>query len=104
MLYQLKVSTLLICGISDILAEFDFQPSGIRKIENVNYPDGYFPDDEPLTGDVPPKSLVMSYYSYQLHLRKLLDWIQQEVYAPSMPKRPCPLSQVDTINSSQKRA
>lgn len=87
--WVLEPPGVLICSsltptFSDILAEFDFQPSGIRKIENVNYPDGYFPEDEATTGDVPPKSLVMSYYSYQLHLRKLLDTIQQEVYAPSM--------------------
>ena len=78
--------SLLFCDLplfSDILAEIDFPPSGIRKVEDVKYPDGYFPDDEQVPVDLPPKSVVMQFYSYQLHLRQLLDWIQQEVYPPS---------------------
>ena len=68
---------------SDILAEIDFPPSGIRRIENVAYPDGYFPEDTPLAdGASSHKSVVMQFYSYQLHLRNLLDCIQQNVYPP----------------------
>ncbi|KAG8532589.1 uncharacterized protein KY384_002466 [Bacidia gigantensis] len=67
---------------SDILAEIDLPPSGIRKLDSVPYPDGYYPDDVEISSDDQSKSLVMQFYSYQLHLRKLLDWIQLEVYPP----------------------
>lgn len=70
---------------SDILAEIDLPPSGIRRIENVAYPDGYFPEDaQPMPNLLPHRSEVMRFYSYQLHLRNLLDCIQLEVYPPGM--------------------
>ncbi|KAL9123958.1 MAG: hypothetical protein Q9217_006666 [Psora testacea] len=67
---------------SDILAEIDFPPSGIRNISGVEYPHGYFPEDAQPPQDTPRKSQVMIFYTYQLHLRNLLDATQQDVYPP----------------------
>ncbi|KAL9098082.1 MAG: hypothetical protein Q9163_006188, partial [Psora crenata] len=66
----------------DILAEIDFPPSGIRNISGVDYPHGYFPENAQPPQDTPRKSQVMLFYTYQLHLRNLLDATQQDVYPP----------------------
>ena len=67
---------------SDILAELDIPPSGIHEVQgDVPYPEGT-PDTTRLGNGEEP-SEIMTYYSAQLYLRKLLNDIQKELYQQS---------------------
>jgi len=75
---------MLTCS-SDICAEIDFPTSGIKDIEGVAYPAGYVAEnDVQPTQDVMTKDKIMQFYSYQLHIRRILDQSQQGMYAPGM--------------------
>lgn len=65
---------------SDILAELDIPPSGIQEVQqDVPYPKGTVGQGELVDGDT-SRPEVMVYYSFQLHMRKLLNDIQKELY------------------------
>lgn len=60
---------------SDILAEIDFPPSGIRQIPDIAYPYA-------AASDSPGKKEIMTFYASQLSLRNLLDDTQPDIYPP----------------------
>ena len=68
---------------SDILAELDIPPSGIQEVQaDVPYPKGTS-DPGGLSSGEAETSEIMTYYSAQLYLRKLLNDIQKELYQES---------------------
>ena len=68
---------------SDILAELDVPPSGIQSVLTPpEYPKSMA--DHPVTVyDDPSKAKVMTYYCFQLMMRKSLNDIQTELYSES---------------------
>jgi len=67
------------------LAELDIPPSGIQEVQqDVPYPKGTMDQGEFVHGDT-GRPEVMVYYSFQLHMRKLLNDIQKELYQQSRP-------------------
>ena len=77
---MLLISELTVC--SDILAELDIPPSGIQEVEDVPYPKGTMDQGDFVHGET-DRPAVMIYYSFQLHMRKLLNDIQKELYQES---------------------
>jgi hypothetical protein len=77
---RLPHSELTVC--SDILAELDIPPSGIQEVEDVPYPKGTMDQGDFVHGET-DRPAVMIYYSFQLHMRKLLNDIQKELYQES---------------------
>ena len=67
---------------SDILAELDIPPSGIQEVNDVQYPKGALDQGDFFHGET-DRPAVMIYYSFQLHMRKLLNDIQKELYQES---------------------
>lgn len=73
-------------GDSDILAELDIPPSGIQEVQHaVQYPQTTMAAGASINGESEP-SEVMMYYAAQLHMRKLLNDIQKELYQESKSK------------------
>ncbi len=68
---------------SDILAELDVPPSGIQSVLTPpEYPKSMA--DHPIAvHDDPGKAKVMTYYCFQLMMRKSLNDIQTELYSKS---------------------
>ena len=81
---------------SDILAELDIPPSGIQEVQqDVPYPKGTMHQGEFFHSDT-DRPAVMVYYSFQLHMRKLLNDIQKELYQESEYQSPyCSLARTD---------
>ncbi|KAL8832185.1 MAG: hypothetical protein Q9170_004983 [Blastenia crenularia] len=73
---------------SDILAELDLPRSGIQDIL-LDYPKGFMGDFE--KADMPdsafPYQTIMWYYSGQIHIRNMLNDIQNELYPPEDKER-----------------
>ncbi|KAL9025244.1 MAG: hypothetical protein Q9196_005900 [Gyalolechia fulgens] len=73
---------------SDILAELDLPRSGIQDI-SLDYPRGFMDDFE--KADMPdsaiPFQTIMWYYSGQIHIRNMLNDIQNELYPPEDKER-----------------
>lgn len=70
---------------SDILAEIDLPRVGLEKRDYFPYPDGYVPSE----GAGPSNQVqltsydeIMRSYSFQLHIRGILNQAQQSLYAP----------------------
>jgi hypothetical protein len=73
--------------VSDILAELDIPPSGIQEVQDaVQYPQTTMAPGAATNGESEP-SEVMVYYAAQLHMRKLLNDIQKELYQESTYNR-----------------
>lgn len=71
---------------SDILAELDIPPSGIQEVQDaVQYPKITMAPSAPIDGETEPSEIMM-YYAAQLHMRKLLNNIQKELYKESQSK------------------
>lgn len=78
----LPMCSRLIFG-SDILAELDIPPSGIQEVQDaVQYPQTTMAPGSSSNGESEP-SEIMVYYAAQLHMRKLLNNIQKELYQES---------------------
>lgn len=70
-------------GGSDILAELDVPPSGIQSVLSPpEYPKS-MADHPVAVHDDPGKAKVMTYYCFQLMMRKSLNDIQTELYSKS---------------------
>lgn len=68
---------------SDILAELDIPPSGIQDVQDaVQYPTITMAPSTSIDGETEPSEIMM-YYAAQLHMRKLLNNIQKELYQES---------------------
>jgi len=65
---------------SDILAELDLPASGISRLEGrMNFPKGVFAHTIP--NEIhDPITMMMLYYSAQIHLRKVLNRVHTDLY------------------------
>jgi hypothetical protein len=65
---------------SDILAELDLPASGISRSESrIAFPKGVF--TYVLPNEIrPPNTMMMFYYSAQIHLRKALNRVHTDLY------------------------
>jgi hypothetical protein len=65
---------------SDILAELDLPASGISRAESrISLPKGRF--TLPLQNEISaPSTMMMFYYSSQIHLRKVLNRVHTDLY------------------------
>jgi hypothetical protein len=63
-------------------------PSGIQEVEDVPYPKGTMDQGDFVYSET-DRPAVMIYYSFQLHMRKLLNDIQKELYQESKSRIFC---------------
>ena len=87
---------------SDILAELDVPPSGIQSVLTPpEYPKS-MADHPTAIYDDPSKAKVMTYYCFQLMMRKSLNDIQTELYSKSRKRIlcQCPLLKTDDCSEA----
>lgn len=81
------VVLLLTSPNSDILAELDIPPSGVQDVQDaVQYPTITMAPSTSIDGETEPSEIMM-YYAAQLHMRKLLNNIQKELYQESQSQK-----------------
>lgn len=66
---------------SDILAELDLPQSGIQNVHGIDYPKGFVEQANFVHSDT-PATMMMMYYSGQIHIRGILNHIQSNLHRP----------------------
>lgn len=75
------------CSYSDILAELDLPASGISRWESrIDFPKGVFAHSIPNEIHA-PSTMMMLYYSAQIHLRKVLNRVHTDLYKADKKER-----------------
>lgn len=66
---------------SDILAELDLPQSGVQRVNGMDYPKGFVEQANFMSSNS-PATKIMLFYSGQIHVRGILNNIQQDLHGP----------------------
>jgi hypothetical protein len=69
------------------LAELDLPQSGIQNVHGIDYPKGFVEQANFVHSDT-PATMMMMYYSGQIHIRGILNHIQSNLHRPGSAERP----------------